>query len=201
MKIEKAEARATLDEIDSLINATKQRIAHGPTGPILVVWGIVWSVVFLGTHFYPQSVSWLPPIGCLVGFASMWVFKGSPQIETKGGLGSQGARIRYAWLVLCAFSFLWILILHPLRPPSSSVPETIDIINRTLAFFASIGMFGYVVAGLWLGRFWITLGLSVTLLIAVGLFALPQWFLLWMAVVGGGSLMFSGLMIKRLWAV
>ena len=201
MRIEKDEARAALDEIDSLIVATKQRIAHGPAGAILVVWGIVWSAVFLGTHFYPQWVNWLAPVGCAIGMASMWVFKGSAQIETRGGLGSQGVRIRYAWLVLCAFSFLWILILHPQRPPSSSVSETVDVINRILAFFSSIGMFGYVVAGLWLGRFWTALGLIVTILIAIGLFALPQWFLLWMAVVGGGSLIFSGLMIKRLWAV
>lgn len=201
MRIEKDEARVTLDEIDSLISTTKQRIAHGPAGPILVVWGVVWSAVFLGTHFYPHWANFFAPIGCVIGMASMWFFKGSPPIETRGGLGSQGVRIRYAWLILCAFAFLWMLILHPQRPPSASVPEAVDVINRILAFFSSIGMFGYVVAGLWLGRFWVTLGLVVTTLIVIGLFALPQWFLLWMAVVGGGSLMFSGLMIKRLWAV
>lgn len=201
MELERDEAKAALDEIDSLIRATKQRLAHGPAGPILIVWGLVWACVFLGTHLYPEWGYWLAPIGCVIGMASMWFFKDSSGIETKGGFGSQGVRIRRAWLVMCGFAFLWMLILFPQRAPSASVPESIDVINRILAFFASVGMFGYVVAGLWMGRFWVILGVVVTVLIVIGLFCIPQWFLLWMAVVGGGALMFSGAMIKRLWAV
>ena len=77
----------------------------------------------------------------------------------------------------------------------------IDAINHVLAFFATVGMFGYVVGGLWFGRFWVIVGLFVTSLILIGLYAMPQWFLIWMAFVGGGVLVFSGVMVKRLWAV
>ena len=82
-----------------------------------------------------------------------------------------------------------------------AVSAQTDAINHVLAFFATVGMFGYVVGGLWLGRFLVILGLVVTVLILVGLYAIPQWFLIWMAFVGGGALVLSGVMVKRLWAV
>ena len=201
MDVNRDEAKAALSEIDSLIRITKQRLAHGPAGQLLVVWGLIWAIIFLGVHFFPHFVNWLAPLGCAVGMAAMWIFKRSDEIETRGGLRASDGRIRLAWLILTGYSIVWMIILHPQREPDPRVAKLIDVINHVLAFFASIGMFGYVVAGLWLGRFWIVLGLTVTCLILLGLYAIPQFFLIWMAVVGGGALIFSGVMVKRLWVV
>ena len=131
----------------------------------------------------------------------MWIFKGPTDIETRGGPKVHGTRIRNAWIVLGVYAVIWMIVLHPQRSPNPNVPVAIDVINHLFAFFATIGMFGYVVAGLWLGRFWVVLGVSVTVLVLLGLYALPQWFMLWMAVVGGGALIFSGVMVKRLWVL
>ena len=200
MDIEKDEARSTLDNVNALILSTKQQLAHGPAGVLLIVWGLIWFVCFLGVHLQPRLVNWLPPLGCGVGMAALWICRRF-RVETRGEPRPGDGRIGIAWLVLTAYAVLWMVILHPQRPANPSVSETVNAINCILAFFASAGMFGYVIMGLWFGRFWVILGVTVTLLIVFGLFALPQWFLVWMAFVGGGALIFSGVMVKRLWVV
>lgn len=200
MDVKKEEAKAALDEINDLIRSTKQRLAHGPAGILLVIWGLIWFVSFLGVHCWPRTVNWLPIVGCAIGMASLWIVRRG-SVQTRGSARPGDLQIRFAWLVLTAYAILWMIILHPQRQPNPAVPELIDGINHVLAFFASVGMFGYVVIGLWFGRFWVILGLVVTSLILIGLYAMPQWFLIWMAFVGGGALVFSGLMVKRLWAV
>ena len=200
MDVDKREAKAALDEINDLIRFTKQRLAHGPARTLLVIWGLIWFVSFLGVHIQPRMVNWLPITGCAIGMASFWIARRGG-IKTRGSVHSGDARIGYAWLVLTAYAILWMIILHPQRQPNPAVSESIDAINHVLAFFATVGMFGYVVGGLWFGRFFVVLGLVVTVLILVALYAMPQWFLIWMAFVGGGALAFSGVIVKRLWVV
>jgi hypothetical protein len=60
-------------------------------------------------------------------------------------------------------------------------------------------MFAYVVTGLWLEHFMVWLGLVVTALTVIGLFLLPSYFYIWMAVVGGGTLAGTGLFIRNRW--
>ena len=201
MEIKKDEAKSTLDDLDSFIRETKRKLAHGPAGPLLMIWGAIWFVMFLAIHFSPRMVNWFAPLGCAIGMASMWLVRSKPQIETRGAARGNDARIRLAWIVLTLYAVLWMILLHPQRSPSPNVPKSIDAINHVLAFFATVGMFGYVVAGLWLGRFWIVLGGLVTVLTVAGVYAMPAYFLPWMAFVGGGTLVFSGMMIKRLWLV
>jgi hypothetical protein len=43
------------------------------------------------------------------------------------------------------------------------------------------------------------MGLIVTALTIAGFFLLPAWFYLWMAIASGGSLILSGLFIRKFW--
>ena len=63
-----------------------------------------------------------------------------------------------------------------------------------------MAMFAYVVGGLWLGRFFVWLGLGVTAVTLVSLFALPDYFWIVMAVIGGGAMLLSGLHMRRTWS-
>jgi hypothetical protein len=60
-------------------------------------------------------------------------------------------------------------------------------------------MFAYVVGGLWFGRFFTWLGMAVTGLILLGVFAWPEWSDLWTGFAGGGSLVLAGLYVRRFW--
>jgi hypothetical protein len=91
-----------------------------------------------------------------------------------------------AWLVVFGYMILWGILLHPDKASG-------------MAFFCTVPMCGYVICGLWLSRFWIWLGLIVTGLTIAGLSFMPAWFALWMAVTGGGSLILSGLFIRKFW--
>ena len=71
--------------------------------------------------------------------------------------------------------------------------------KRSAAYFATVAMFGYVVGGLWLSRFFVCLGLAVTALTVLGLILFPEHFYLWMALIAGGSLILSGIYIRRAW--
>jgi hypothetical protein len=59
-------------------------------------------------------------------------------------------------------------------------------------------MLGIVIAGLWLGRFFMLCGLSVTALSVLGFFWAGDWFDLWMAVANGGGLIACGLALRRM---
>jgi hypothetical protein len=45
----------------------------------------------------------------------------------------------------------------------------------------------------------IWIGLAVTGLAVLGLFLVPNWFWIWMAVMGGGTLVGTGLLVRNRW--
>ena len=70
--------------------------------------------------------------------------------------------------------------------------------DRQLTIFSPIiVMCGYVLMGLWLGRFFSICGLLITALIVVGYFWIGDWLDLWMAVVFGGGLVLGGVWLAR----
>jgi hypothetical protein len=64
-------------------------------------------------------------------------------------------------------------------------------------FWQTLVMFSYVLAGFWVGRFFLYLGLVVIVLILIGYYLSGPWFTLWLAVVFGGGLIAGGLWLRR----
>ena len=60
------------------------------------------------------------------------------------------------------------------------------------AYGVSLAMFVYIAMGLWIGRLYVVTGLTVTLLTLFGLLWLGDWYWLWCAITGGGSLLMAG---------
>jgi hypothetical protein len=71
--------------------------------------------------------------------------------------------------------------------------------HKTTAYFSVVPMFAYVVIGLYVERFLLWLGLLMTGLILVGYFFVWHYFYLWIGAVGGGTLIISGLYIRKFW--
>jgi hypothetical protein len=65
------------------------------------------------------------------------------------------------------------------------------------AFWPLLFTLGYVLAGIWVGRFFIFCGLVIALLTVTGFWWAGPWFQLWMAVVNGGALILGGLWLRR----
>ena len=89
-----------------------------------------------------------------------------------------------AMATLMGFALLWVWLLSPLNG------RQID------AFVPTVFMLGYVLAGLWLGSFFIACGLAVTLLVVLCSLFVGEGFHLWMAVLGGGAFLLGGLYLK-----
>ena len=59
-------------------------------------------------------------------------------------------------------------------------------------------MLFYMLAGLWIGRALVAIGLGITVLTLIGYFAITgAAFPLWMAAVNGGGLILGGLWMRR----
>ncbi|MGH7977133.1 MAG: hypothetical protein ACREDS_04770 [Limisphaerales bacterium] len=181
MNISKQEAQESLAEIESVIFQTRKKIAHSSASFSLILWGVIWVIGFLGVQFSPKVASWLWLALIFIGFIVTWVRMKKSAFQRPGG-----HRILLGWLILVGYLLLWSFLLH---------------LNgrESIAFSSTLFMCGYVIIGLWLGRFWILLGLIVTALTVAGFYLLPAWFALWMAVTGGGSLILSGLFIRKFW--
>jgi hypothetical protein len=65
------------------------------------------------------------------------------------------------------------------------------------AFVSLFWAFAYMASGAWLGLRMFVTGLVTAVAVLVGYFLIPQHYYLWMAVVGGGSLMLAGLWLRR----
>ena len=126
--------------------------------------------------------------------ASIWI--GSQILGVAGTVGlylaaprlnkNDGAlRFAGAMLMFFGFGLLWSVMLGHFGPREMN------------AFWATLFMFGYSIAGLWFGRAFIVLGLSITTLTVAGYLWAGDLFDLYMAAIDGCGLMLCGLWMRR----
>lgn len=191
------EARASLADIDRTMQRIRHAIASGTAAPLLVTWGAVWMVSYSAEQFLPRFSQ---RIWCvlIIGGTIATLLSGLRQTPVKGTVSFPlMGRFGLAWLVLFAYAFLWATFLGPWEMPHGDYGALLE--RKIAAFTCTVCMFAYVIMGLWLGRFLLYLGALVTLTTLVGYFFVPTYFYAWMAVTGGGSLMVTGLFIRKFW--
>ena len=102
------------------------------------------------------------------------------------------------WWFLYLFVDLWIALLFPfIRIEGRQMSHLFW--THMGAISATVPMFGYVIFGLFFDRYMLYIGLGMTALMAIGVFVFEPWFYLWFAVVGGGGLAGTGLLIRNRW--
>ena len=187
MTIDPTEAAATLSDVERVERRTREALFYGGSSTILMVWGLVWIVGYVLTYLDPMrgELIWCVSNGVGVGVAIAFGY-----VRSRAGGRLLDWRIVVAFMVMMGFGYLWqLLIISP------------HWLYRELSvLWTTLFMMGYIIAGLWLGRLFIICGVVVTALVLAGYFWTGPWFLLWMAVVGGGSLILGGLMLRRLGA-
>jgi hypothetical protein len=173
-----------------MIAGTQQRVreflAYRNAGDHLLVWGALWMLGYGATHFLARS--WPNLIGPL------WL-----GIVTVGALATllivrrerKDLQHSSAWDVrpaISAFAFLffgvtWSFMAHlGWREQAAFLPTLFGVL--------------FFVLGLWLGRLFAVFGAVLYGLTVLGYFLAGGWFDLWMAFVGGGALIASGLWLK-----
>jgi hypothetical protein len=186
MTLDPKEAAASLSDIDSVEQRTREALVYERSSDMLILWGVVVACGYVLTYALPgySNTAWLVLTAAGVGGGLLirrW------RKEAQRGHPTLGQRLFYAQLVLIAYGALLMLLLWPV------------ITYRQIgAFWPVFVMFGHVLAGLWLGRFFIYLGITVTALVVAGYFWVGAWYPLWLAVVVGGGLIAAGLWLRRL---
>lgn len=184
MTIDPREAAAALSDIDAVERRTREALIYANCGSTLMLWGMLCTLGYGFEYVAPDRarLAWLAI--WLLGLGSTAVMT-RRRPKTLLGAARMGQRLIYAQLALIGYGILLMLLLWPLAP------------RQIGAFWPMLIMLGHVLAGLWLGRFFVLLGLAITALILVGYFWSGAWFPLWMAAVVGGGLFASGWWLRR----
>jgi hypothetical protein len=193
---------AALSEIERIMAETRSAIARGPSASILILWGAIWFVADLTTQYDPQALQWMWWILDLIGMAGTWWFIKNHRSRVKSAATARyGWRYGAFWGAIFFYGAMWLNLLVSARWPQTSQQWTAfwPMFRRISAYSHTLPMFAYVIGGLFVGRFFIFLGMLVTALILAGYFWAGDYFFLWLAITAGGSLIFSGIFIRRFW--
>ncbi|MEM5948363.1 hypothetical protein WKV44_07380 [Spirochaetia bacterium 38H-sp] len=164
--------------------ALAKGVRSGMFSFFFILWGAIYLIGFSGSQFLTNVLSgklWL--ILSIVGIISNFVgafFLGSKSV------GKTGIRIMLFWIMLIIYVCMWIFAMGGLD-------------YRLLSFFLiTTAMFGYVVMGLWFDMRIVFSALVVTGLAVISFLFIPSLSALIMGILGGGTMIFSGIYLARL---
>jgi hypothetical protein len=181
MTLSRDEAESTLRDISKTERRSSELFGYRYGAPHLFLWGAIWMVAYGATYARPEwSIIW--PILVVVGsVGSFWL-----------GWRTKSARSdTFGWRYVATFVavFLFISAIFAIMPPKTSA--------QIAAFFPILVALFYLLIGIWTrGTRMMILGVAVGALTLFGYFYLPVYFLLWMAVVGGGGMILGGFWLR-----
>ncbi|HFC09620.1 MAG TPA: hypothetical protein ENJ54_07225 [Chloroflexi bacterium] len=186
--IQSEEAQEALRMVRETQRQMRRMIAAGGAAYYLWLWGAIWMLGFGVEYFLgagSPTVGWvwtgLDTLGFVLSMAIGWHFARRLRSPRGTSMGLFWA----AWLVYGA------LIIYFAQPQDA---------NRLTLLIALFVMLAYVITGvLYRSRFFVSLGIALTVLTLVGFVFFPGAFSLWMAVVGGGGLILAGVYIWWAW--
>jgi hypothetical protein len=184
MTIDPNEAATSLKDIALVERRTREALFYAGSSAIFIMWGILVASGYGLTELYPRSawMIWLAimALGC-IGTASIIAMRRRARPQE-----ARSWRIVWAMAALAAYGAVWSYLLGPVVPG-----------GLMYAFQPTLFLLGIILAGLWLGRFFVILGLVGIALIAVGYFQSEPWLRLWMAAVESGTLIVGGIWLGR----
>jgi len=151
--------------------------------PHLILWGCAYAAAYSYGYFAPENagLAWLVavPVTSIGDIIVAWRDKGE---QTDSGNWTALAGLFATFL---AFITAAGAIFQPQDP------------KQMAAFVPLVVAACYTVLGIWLGRRMVLAGIALGALTMFGFFALPTYFMLWMAAVGGGTLILTGLWLRQ----
>lgn len=187
MNISPNEAEEALEAIQQVTQKTRRSIANSGAHVFLIVTGAVWLVGFLSTQFLPaQVVQYVWTAASLLG-SGVGVLLGIQQGRRmrNPSFGPTARRASLFWLFLALYAAAAIAVARP----TDGKQVTMFIVLFIMLGQLSMGML-VSFSGVW----W---ALPITALALLGYFLLPEFFYVWMAVLGGGGMIALGLIVRR----
>jgi len=189
MNISPTEAEESLAAIQAMVQKTRRSISSSGAYLFLIIWGCIWLVGFMGSQFLPAPINgwlWLV-LDTIGGVLSAIVGIRMGQQVRSTTHNHSGKRIGAFWLLLFLYCIAAITVAWPVDGKQASM------------FIILFVMVGWLAMSLLYSFTPVWVGLAFTGISLVGYFLLPEYFYLWMAILGGGGLIALGLYIRYRW--
>jgi hypothetical protein len=180
MSLTPNEAAQALREIERTGRRSASAYGYAMASPHLILWGIIWVIGYGAGAIRPQ---W--------SFIWTWLALGGAVLSFWLGYRVKPAGSKPDWRHFATFVavFAFIFCLFAIMPPRN--PAQVG------AFFPIMVALFYTLVGIWTrGTRVLVTGVLLAALTVGGYFWLPQYFLAWMAVVGGGGLILGGIWLR-----
>jgi hypothetical protein len=181
MTIGSDEAAAMLADVDSVVAKVKQSRIYRSAALIIMLWG---AINLARDGLIALAPGWFGPRWFLVDAIGI---AGTIVVLSRGAtVGARPPmRTLAAFLLFYAFGWVWANLIGDFGP------------RQQMAFWPTLFLFGYAVAGLWFGPAFTAIGLGLTALIVAAYFWSGAAFSLSMAVITGGGFILCGLWMRR----
>lgn len=181
--IEAREAGELLSDIDRIGRDVRRSLFYRRASSMLLLWGVLTFIGYSLTFCAPGIAPIVWPVVIAAGTVGS-VIIGAVSARREG-VRTFDVRMLTAFVVFIAFGFVWSVVLGGFTP------------RQLAAFWPSYFMLLYIMVGVWVGRAFVAIGVSVIALTAIGYQFAGSWFALWMAVVNGGGLLLGGWWMRR----
>ena len=182
MSLSSHEAAASLSEAEKARQRSARLYVYRKSSPHLVMWGIIWIFGYCGTALSPSHSNWIWGVLMLAGMLGGVVIHRRTRCAA-----DTNERHAWRWFALIAIALFFVMATYTLMWP---------VHGRQMAAYPVL-LTGsiYTAVGLWTGVRYIVTGVVVVALALVGYFYIEP-ILLWMAFVGGGSMILAGLWFR-----
>ena len=184
MTIDPRDAAASLQHVANVEQRTREAMFYAGSSAIFILWGLLVACGYGLTELSPRSagITWLAvsAVGCAATALIIAVRMRGRSCETRDW------RLVWAMVALSIYGAAWSYVLGPVIPRP-----------MLYAFQPSLFLLGIILAGLWLGRFFVVLGGVGIALILIGYLQAEPWMRMWMAVIQSGTLILGGVWLHR----
>ena len=183
MDVTPEQAADALREVARARSRSIEAYSYRVSAPQVMLWGFFWIVGYGLSDLYPAQAGYV-----WSGIGAIWALQGflyNRSASRKAGAASGGAAWRFIAIFLTIYVFIGSTVAI-MRPHGIEMG----------AFVPMLVAAAYTIIGLWLGWRYSAIGVAVAALTLGGFFLLPAHFLLWMAFVGGGALILTGLWLR-----
>jgi hypothetical protein len=178
MMLSPQDAASALRDIETTQMRSATLHGYARSSPHFVLWGVLWAIGYGLNDIFPAygGAIWaaVVPIGLIAGLGALR--------QSDHGFGW-----RYGAVAATFFGF-FCAVFAVMSPVSDR--QVAAVIPLVLAAT-------YVLAGIWRGPRFVVTGLTVAGLTLTGFFLVKAHFFLWMAGIGGASLILAGLWLRQ----
>jgi hypothetical protein len=153
--------------------------------PHFILWGLIWAVGYGTSDLAPSLANWTWLALDILGMTSSFLIGRATVASNSASSRGYGTRFAALGLTIVAFVVATYYILQP---------RTAEQFGAYPALMVALI---YTVIGIWRGSRWAIAGVAVGVLTVAGYAFFKEHFMLWMAIVGGGTLVLTGLWLRR----